>query len=61
MNTINYNLYRRPNEVAREPQTVNSGYKHEFIVKTASRIIGAALWTGAWVVGLGYIIGWLRF
>lgn len=39
------------------PQTL--GYKNEVIM--AIRIIGAALWTGVWVVSVGDIVGWLEF
>lgn len=61
MNTVNCNIDRQPSEVTREPQIVNGRHRDEVIVKMASKIIGAALWTGAWVVTIGYIVGWLRF
>ena len=61
MNTVNCNIDRQPNKAAREPQIVNGRRRDEVIFKMASRIIGAALWTGAWVVTIGYIVGWLRF
>lgn len=61
MNTGSCNIDRQPGEATREPQIVNGRYRDEVILKMASKIIGAALWTGAWVVTIGYIIGWLRF
>ncbi len=30
-------------------------------INTAGTIIGAILWIGAWVLGVGYVVGWLSF
>jgi hypothetical protein len=30
-------------------------------LNTAGVIIGAFVWTGVWVLGIGYAIGWLSF
>ncbi len=61
MNTANCNIASRPGEVTGDFHIANGRYKNEVIIKMAGGIIGAALWTGVWVVSLGYIVGWLRF
>jgi len=59
MNTLTCYIDPRPAPATQEPHIVDSRHKNEVILTVGMRIVGATLWIAAWVVGLGYFVGWL--
>ncbi len=59
MHTLTCYIDPRPAPATHERHIVESRHKKEVTLAVGMRIVGATLWIAAWVVGLGYFIGWL--